>query len=48
MAELSCTSECKFQREGKCTLERAEWAKSSDGAECMSHIFEKESECHSS
>lgn len=48
MTELSCNSDCKFHREGKCTLERADWVKNCDGAECMSHIFEKELESHSS
>ncbi|EEG76573.1 hypothetical protein [Dethiobacter alkaliphilus] len=45
MPDLTCNSDCKFQKEGKCTLERADWAKSSDGAECMSHLFEKEDSC---
>jgi hypothetical protein len=37
-----CSIECKFQRDGRCTLEQANWVKASDGAECMSHLFEKE------
>jgi hypothetical protein len=46
MAELPCDSNCKFQKDGACTLERADWVRSSDGAECMSHIFEKEDSLH--
>lgn len=41
-----CESDCKYQKEGRCLLERADWVRgSSDGAECLSHIFEKEKEC---
>ncbi|MDW7650858.1 MAG: hypothetical protein SCK29_11470 [Bacillota bacterium] len=46
MPDLSCSSDCKFQKEGKCKLERADWVRTNDGADCMSHLFDRESESH--
>jgi hypothetical protein len=40
--DLTCNSECKFQKEGTCTLERADFVRENDGADCMSHLFEQE------
>lgn len=46
MPNPPCENECKYQKHGTCILEQANWARPNDGAECMSHLFEKEKEAY--
>jgi hypothetical protein len=41
-----CHEQCKFQRDGKCTLERVDQLAPIHGATCCEHIFEEESKTH--
>lgn len=42
MYEEECEHECRFNRKGKCSLERADLVRPVHGAACMSDVFEKE------
>lgn len=44
--EKACREQCKYQREGRCTLERADFLAPVHGAVCCEHLFEDETPVH--
>lgn len=44
--EKFCREECKYQRDGKCTLERSDFLSPVHGAACCEHLFEDETQVH--
>ena len=45
-SETECQESCKYQRQGKCTLERADLLAPIHGAVCCEHIFDDEEIVH--
>lgn len=41
-----CEEPCKFQRDGRCVLERVDHLSPVHGATCCEHIFEEEVKTH--
>lgn len=41
-----CREECKYQREGRCLLERADMVSPVHGAICWEYLFEDEASIH--
>lgn len=44
--ELLCNERCKFQREGRCMLERLDFLSPVHGAVCCDHLWEDEAQVH--
>jgi hypothetical protein len=44
--EQPCREQCKYQRQGKCVLERADFLAPVNGATCCEHLFEDEAPLH--
>ena len=44
--ENRCEEKCKYQREGRCILERMDHVTPIHGAACCAHLFEDEVQIH--
>ena len=44
--EHSCGEQCKYQRDGKCTLERCDFIAPVQGAACFEHLLEDEAKTY--
>lgn len=44
--ELLCEEKCKYQREGRCVLERLDFVAPVHGAACCAHLWEDEAQVH--
>lgn len=44
--ELLCEEKCKYQREGRCILERLDFLAPVHGAVCCDHLWEDEAQVH--
>jgi len=43
---LQCQEKYKYQREGRCTLERLDYLAPVHGAVCCEHLWEDEAQLH--
>ncbi len=44
--QYSCSESCKYQREGKCILDRSDFLAPIHGAVCAEHLWEDEGTLH--
>lgn len=44
--EFLCEEKCKYQREGRCVLERLDHVAPIHGAACCAHLWEEEAQIH--
>lgn len=45
--QFNCNEQCKYQKDGKCTLERCDYLSPVHGAACTEHLWEDENNLHS-